>query len=624
MDAIIVTATRTEKRDVDVPASTEVVTAEDIEKTGATNALEALKNVNGFSYKSFGPLGASMGTMINEATIRGIDNGTLVLVNGNPVSWRGKYNLQEIPADSIERIEIVKGGGSVLYGSEAMAGVINIITKKEAQSSATVGFGNYGQQKYHFNYGAEGFNIAYDYDKWKKAVDVSDGEIQKSSKDDTVVGEYVTRFSDVKNDSVLMTYKASDHFDFLYGHYRTRSRYMKDINSLNAAYKGKAREGERFQYRDYTTERDSGQINYHDDLWKASLYFNTGTVESEGETYYSNYLSKTPSIYNTREKNTTYGFDGQRTWKLGEKANLVAGISGQREAYKSLLTVSTKEAKDYLRNNWGAFVQWEQKFDDRNTMILGGRETWTTAAERGMNYNNFSGAGQFIHKLGKDDNIYVNVNQSFIMPTFAQMYTQNDNAIPNPDLKPQKGVNYELGWKKQTSGHLWKVAVFHSDISDNISATWDKKRTEYQYKNEDFRNTGIELSGSIEGKNGFSYDFGLTWQDPKAKSTAKPYWDRKYGKLQLTGGVSYKRDKWRSAITASYLADRVNTPSAEHSYRVKPYLLTSLTIGYAPNKWGEIALAIENLLNRRDNVNHSSSPYYTPGTNFMLSYTQKF
>ena len=61
-----------------------------------------------------------MGTMINEANIRGVDNGTLVMVNGNPVSWRGKYNLDAIPADSIERIEIVKGGGSVLYGSEAM------------------------------------------------------------------------------------------------------------------------------------------------------------------------------------------------------------------------------------------------------------------------------------------------------------------------------------------------------------------------------------------------------------------------------------------------------------------------------------------------------------------------
>ena len=72
------------------------------------------------AYKSFGPLGASMGTMINEANIRGVDNGTLVMVNGNPISWRGKYNLDAIPADSIERIEIVKGGGSVLYGSEAM------------------------------------------------------------------------------------------------------------------------------------------------------------------------------------------------------------------------------------------------------------------------------------------------------------------------------------------------------------------------------------------------------------------------------------------------------------------------------------------------------------------------
>ena len=148
LDEIVVTATRTEKRDVDVPMSTDVITREEIERGGAQNAAQIIQKVNGVSFASFAPMGASMGTMINKATIRGIDNGTLVLINGNPISGRGLYNLQEIPADSIERVEIVKGGGSVLYGSEAMAGVINIITKKGPDNNWTLGFGNYGQQKY--------------------------------------------------------------------------------------------------------------------------------------------------------------------------------------------------------------------------------------------------------------------------------------------------------------------------------------------------------------------------------------------------------------------------------------------------------------------------------------------
>ena len=111
LDQIVVTATRTEKRDVDVPASTVIITAQQIKDTGAQSAAEALSKQAGFAYKSMGPLGTSMGTMINEVNIRGISNGTLVLVNGNPVSWRGKYNLEAIPTENIERIEVVKSGG---------------------------------------------------------------------------------------------------------------------------------------------------------------------------------------------------------------------------------------------------------------------------------------------------------------------------------------------------------------------------------------------------------------------------------------------------------------------------------------------------------------------------------
>ena len=128
---VVVTATRTQKRDIDVPAATTVITADEIKNSGAANASDVLEKVDGFTYKAFGPNGASMGTMTNELNVRGVRSGALVLMNGNPIAWRGKYNLDAIPASSIERIEIVKGSGSVLYGSEAIAGVVNIITKKK-------------------------------------------------------------------------------------------------------------------------------------------------------------------------------------------------------------------------------------------------------------------------------------------------------------------------------------------------------------------------------------------------------------------------------------------------------------------------------------------------------------
>lgn len=178
------------------------------------------------------------------------------------------------------------------------------------------------------------------------------------------------------------------------------------------------------------------------------------------------------SQYNTKERNRTYGTDVQKNWTIGEKSKAIFGMTYQREFYdKSVFT----NGDDYARNNWAVYGQWEQALDDKNTVIVGARETWTTGAPGGQNYNNFSAAGQYIHKLNQNQSLYAAVTQSFIMPTYAQMYGASDSVIPNPNLKPQTGTNYEIGWKKVSDNHSWKAAFYHIDITDNISATW--KRT---------------------------------------------------------------------------------------------------------------------------------------------------
>ena len=166
LDQIVVTATRTEKRDVDVPASTEILTHDKIVASGATNAMEALSKVNGIEYKNYFPGGSAMTTMTPEINIRGLSTGTLVMVNGNPLNLNNKYVIDAIPTEAIEKIEIIKGGGAIMYGSEAMAGVVNIITKKMGSNSVSIGYGNYGQQKYNVAVGNEKFKVNYDLKKW--------------------------------------------------------------------------------------------------------------------------------------------------------------------------------------------------------------------------------------------------------------------------------------------------------------------------------------------------------------------------------------------------------------------------------------------------------------------------
>ena len=606
LDPMVITATRTEKRDVDVPASTTILSNQDLKNTGAQNLQVALGRVPGLIYKTFSPGGGAMGTMANEIAIRGVSNGTLVMLNGTPMNLRGKYFLDAIPVENVERVEIVKGGAGVVYGSEAMGGVINIITKKEFTNSVSVGYGNYGQQKYSASVGTDKVNVGYNLEKWGNVDTISRSD-DKGLKHTDMTG------SEKRN--LYVDYKINDNWNFLYNYFETNVRYDTWFDD---AYKEVPKGGALQQNREYVTKQNLVQLLYQDDTLKANLYYNQNKLMANGFTNYNTSGKFQGKIYDTDEKNRTYGADVQKEWQLNSKGSLVLGGSYQNEFYDDYSSKVTD------RHIYAVYGQYDHKFDDKNELIVGARETWTTGGYRDQNYDNFSMSGQYVHKLDDDDSLYANVTQSFIMPTFGQMYGASDTAIANPDLKPQKGVSYEAGWKRVTDSHSWKAAVYHIDITDNISATWDTDKTEYQYTNEDFKNTGIELSCDIEGKNGWSYNWGVNYMDPKVKGTKKPYWDRKYGRVQLNGGITYSKDKWVSSLQGTYLAERVGTPSSSHSSREKPYFLTSLTTTYNADKQNSFTLTMDNLLDREDNLSHSGSEYYSTPFNFMLTYNYKF
>ena len=626
---VVVTATRTQKRDIDVPAATTVITAEDIKKSGAANASDALEKVNGFVYKSFGPNGAAMGAMTNEVNVRGLKGGALVLMNGNPIAWRGKYNLDQIPASQIERIEIVKGSGSVLYGSEAVAGVINIITKKKSTNEVHAGFGNYGQRSYGVTLGDDKFGFYYNYDKFGRRDKLTYTDYEQAR----LHAQTRTDIYDIVKQNMGVTYRVNPRLDFQVGYYETEGKYSRTITAVDNTHGPTAaqhiRIGEPYNRRKYETKQYITQLNYRDSKWKGSLFFNTGTLEFKGPSYFSSKTGlRTPNgRYHTREKNMTYGIDMQRTWRVNPKSTAILGVDLMHERFADIPTDASTDNARYSRNNWGVFGQWEQRFDKRNTGIFGLRETWTTGAARGQNYHNLSASAQWLHKLNRENSVYLNVSQSFVMPTFAQMYPNNDRQMAAPDLRPQKGVNYEIGWKQKHNGHSWKAALFHMRVKDNITARVNRigGRAEYQYTNEDFRNIGLELSNEIQGTHGFSYNWGLTWQNPQTKSSKKMLgWERTFGRIQLTGGVTYKKDKWTSSLSASYLADRVQSPSDAPAYRSKPYLLTTWNTTYAPDENSELSLRIDNVLNRNDTTMHSGSEYYVAPINYLLSYSYRF
>lgn len=632
LSPITVTATRYASKDLNVAESTQVLTSEQLRQTGQTNLQQALAYMDGVVYSSMGSNGTAASSMTSKIIIRGVEDGTLVMVNGTPINWRRKYNLEDIPLESIERVEVVRGGGSVLYGSQATGGVINIITKKKLPNQVQVGLGNYGQQDYKVSANAGDFSFAYHYNKWGDTGLISSTWPSanypvrtKSSK------EMRMRFKKAEKNDFLATYKFSDSLDLLYNHDESTNNWQYTFQrGTPKSYRGATR-----YERKYERDKDFVQLNYHDENgYSGHFYYNRNTLETHGHDYRSltgALLKKPTSVWN-KEKNTSYGYDFQKLWKE-DKQTFLLGTSLERNEYQDYSEGIKKN--DYSRNIFSVFGSWDRDLTDLDKVILSARETWTTGAAEDKNYNNFSGQAQYIHKLNNEQSLYASVGQSFVLPTFSEMYSDGTrvgvNLIGDSNLKPEKGTHYEMGWKKENDKTQYKVALFATRIKDNI--TYSKgsgsMADKWFARNEDFKNHGLEASVTVRANDNLTWHTGITWQDPKTKLNSdkpgdKNYWDRAYGRFVLNAGISYEKDKWTAALNANYLADRVLTPTSAHSFDEKPYLLTSLNVKYSPNKDNDISLTVNNILDRDDNINHTSSHYSSTPINWILTYGYKF
>jgi len=216
LNPMIITAQRVETNDLNTPAAVEIYDEKKIEQSGAANAFDVLQDSLGVTMHSQGFNGTSMGTMTSKIMIRGVERGTLVLVNGVPMNQDGKYNLEDIPTESIERIELVRGGGSVLYGSEATGGVVNIITKEKMKNKVSVSAGNYGKEKYTLSLGLDRFNLVAGLENRGTARPMSRPVTGTGNGYDYIKGE---------RKSILWNYKITDGLVFTHAYSKNRHRY---------------------------------------------------------------------------------------------------------------------------------------------------------------------------------------------------------------------------------------------------------------------------------------------------------------------------------------------------------------------------------------------------------------
>lgn len=624
MDQLIVTASRIKTHDLNTAAAVEVLTHEELVATGGTNIQEALKFGTGLYFQSQGTKGTSQGTMNSKIIIRGVEKGTLVLVDGVPLNQSGRYNLEDIPTDLVERVEIVRGGGSVLYGSEATGGVINIITKGKRENSVKTSFGNYGQQSHALNTQIGKLGFSYSYDKIGNIDNVSDPAGGRP------VGNYYT-----------ITRGEHNNFNFRYD-FNDKLYFSNSYSENNAhyVYRYKPQNGAVNKDAIFTVQTNLSQLHYDDQSFKAILsYTNTdqNNFTKARNKSGSTYLDTNKTISNAGYNDKTYGLDLQKNWKLAKDV-AIFGVNVQRDTCdysEDSLTVATNKytsaSRDYSRNMYSAYGQYNHALNNASNLIFSARETWTgsTKAEdiAGTNYSKFTPELEYINRLTESTSFYAKAGQSFMMPTFSQMFGSG-NIIGNADLKPQHGTHYEVGLKKNVDNKAWRLAVYNYAIDDSIEAKW-KSSDEATFTNEDVKNTGIELTCDIDMGKGLTGNWGVSYSNPKKYSTitennvtAEGRWRDYYGKLQLNGGLSYTKDKWNGAVNLNYLGKRTRDLDSEES--MKPYLYTNLNVAYKPDKSSKVFLNVDNLLNRQDITTSAGSTFYTLGRNFMLGYEHTF
>jgi len=155
LEEIVVTATKTEKKIEDAPGSVTVISKEEIERRNIKTVDEALSEVVGvFDKRNKGLMDTT-----SSVRLRGFhgDQYTLILLDGQPLNdaYTGGLEWGMLPVDNIERIEVIRGAASALYGGNAMGGVINIITKtpEKLELSATGGYGTHDTRRYRLSAG---------------------------------------------------------------------------------------------------------------------------------------------------------------------------------------------------------------------------------------------------------------------------------------------------------------------------------------------------------------------------------------------------------------------------------------------------------------------------------------
>ncbi len=666
LDPIVVTATRSEKQLFDVPATAHVLSAEDLRESLYRTVPEALRDIPGVMVQK---TGHGQGSPF----IRGFTGfRTLLLVDGvrlNNSVFRDGPNQYWNTVDpySIRRLEVIKGPSSVLYGSDAIGGTVNVITK--GPTGYGEGFNQSGRVFYrvstaersHIGRGELSLTFDRDLGFYAGGTIKHFGDLQSGGGREPMTG-YDELDGDFK-----MEYLLDDNARLVLAH--------QSVDIDDAWRTHRTIFGRRF---DGTTVGDELRrvLDQNRDLTYAQLLLDDGGAFFDRARFSLSYQSQAEERDRVRSdgRRDVQGFDADTfgAWAQFESSSPIGVWTYGAEYYRdevdsyrrdfaadgslTNIRVQGPVADDATYEMIGLYAQNDVFVTDRLNLIFGGRYTQARADAQRVadpdtgapfsiteDYDALVGSVRFIYAIDEADrwNLYGGVSQGFRAPNLSDLTrfdTARSNEIETPatGLDPERFVSYEVGVRGRYENFSTQASYYYTDISDMIirqpTGNMIDGNSEVTKRNGgDGFVQGLELEASWRFHPNFTAFGWVGWIDGEVDTfpTAAPTLEREpiSRLMPTTGQIGLRwdapsRDAWlEGVVTIADEQDDLSTRDRSDTQRIPPggtpgYAVVSLRSGWRVDDNLTVTAALENITD--ENYRIHGSGVNEPGINLIL------
>ena len=568
LETTIVTAARREQKLKDAVVSTEVIGRREIEASGATDVAAALAGQTGIQLDGGVPSGA--GVLLQGLGSRRV----LVLVDGQPLVGRvnGTLDLSRLPTGMVERIEIVKGPQSALYGSEAMGGVINLITRRPARRGleAELDLTGGSHRRRDASLAALGrfADVDVGFDAGHREVGLVPGR-------DGDAGTIARRWDVAPR-----------------GAWRVGKRTILDASSMAVLERQRYRLGQLYNHADNT--QLGARAGYSRRLGMSGSRVGATLYHSRFEHRFRRSTTPEPvSGTGERDVQTLSKLD------LGGSARIVgAWIDGGVEMRHEAIEAERVQGGHRRSSSLEPFVQgtW---IIGRASIVPGVRASWSTQWRGSAVTPRLAALWRPIAPLG----LRASVSGGYRAPDFKELYLEFVNAAAgyavrgNPDLTPERSINVSAGAEWRTDRFEARVSGFHNRFTDFIE-TVEVGPGEYSYRNiEAGRTAGIDVDGAIAG-GWWRIEPGYAWLRARDEA-GRPLLGRPSHSARVSAAVSAASGPRLSvAVIATGAAPIARDSGGAARWRDR-YVRLDTRIAQEVRSRFELVVAAENLLDQR-------------------------